>query len=148
VNRYYGKIESYRGGFAIDPEDIRVGDKVRQKITWNWGIATNEFVVKSIRTAASIRWFTPEGSEYGGMLDADNVTWELLERPEPPRVVGSHWRDPGTDVEYVLTDFVREGGGGALYVSYRNSRGGTAVASRWSDRDAEIVARLVPLDGE
>lgn len=115
---------------AIEPQEIRVGDKVR---------LTREFTV----VAAAPGFIESDTFTYGPRL----YDWTLLDRPEPPREVGSHWRDPETDVEYVFTDFVRQDCGGALYVPYRNSRGATAVAAGWSGRDGAIIARLVPLDG-
>jgi hypothetical protein len=87
----------------------------------------------------------------GGYWGFRNFALKLLDRPEPPREAGSRWRDPETGAEYVKTD--TDVPGGIEFLCYaqgpRSSRSGKsyrgAELNAW---DADIIARLVPLDDE
>lgn len=108
----------------IEPQDIRVGDRVRATLSHDGTVTGVDDDLVYID-----RW--------GHLLDA--YTIELLERPEPERPVGSHWRDPETGAEYVQSD--------SGYTTLRRYRQGSTkseelLAAGYNDLDTEIIARL------
>lgn len=119
---------------SIEPQDIRVGDRVRLEDHLGDDVRTVEFTVSDrdgdMLYSASARY---------GAGDSGTHTWTLLDRPEPDRLVGPHWRDPETGAEYVRTD----GRGAAAYWRYRH--GENAPHRLIDGRDDRIIARLVPI---
>lgn len=123
---------------AIAPQDIRVGDRVRAE--YHAGAVIED----TITQVGTFIWGTvssfsrqPNGVDRYPRL-------VLLDRPEPPREVGSRWRDPETGAEYVRTDDTQY-----RYVRYRMGNPPGGVVELWSMCDgSDIIARLVPLDGD
>jgi hypothetical protein len=122
---------------SIEPTDIRIDDTVRAE--------ANATTVEGRVTS-----FDGFKIVIGGIVRLERGVWywTLLSRPAPPREIGSRWRDPETGVVYIRTDETDPGR--VHYVSYANR---SLIASEnilipvYETIDAEIIARLVPLDG-
>lgn len=115
----------------IEPQDIRLGQRVRFVDTYDTDTVLGEFTVTK--------------REGPTLFDSHNVpyhstyvrrTWTLLaDAPTPVRPVGSHWRDPETGAEYVLDD-------DGDYLRYR--MGSDRLGPNVLDIP-EYTARLVPV---
>ena len=70
---------------AIAPQDIRVGDRVRAERTEPTG---DRIIVEF--TVVSIDRLWINGQDISRSFSSPSV-WTLLDRPEPPREVGSRW---------------------------------------------------------
>lgn len=124
---------------AIDPKDIRVGDRVR--LTQD-----REFTVTQCKEVG--------GWSGGGFIAGDpghtwgwgSGAWTLLDRPEPLREPWSRWLDPETGTEYARTDETSPVGLHYVPVVCKQGVSREPLCPTWG-RDAEVIARLVPLDG-
>ena len=120
----------------IDPQDIRVGMRVRLEDHLGDDVRTVEFTVADRESD----FLYSTSSKYASS-DSDAHTWTLLaDAPKPQPAVGSHWRDPETGAEYVFDD---EGD----YMRYRHGDGRTGISMIGGEPSVppHARARLVPI---
>ena len=118
---------------SIDPKDIRVGDRISMQGSDGNTEYAYTFTVADIRDGLLV---DANGQRYSPA----NGYVQIVDRPEPPRKVGSRWRDPETGAQYIKTDHPE-------YLRYR--AGHVGADSRLDENctdDREIIARLVPVD--
>ncbi len=145
----------------INPEDIRVGDKVRHTLTGSGPAVAHTFTVSCVKILESYRGSDRASRrarvEWGpGPFDSfetpiarrpKNVEWELLGRPEPrPAVLdaamGSLWLDPETGVLWARSWFIGSDDDAITFVALSGRT--LDILLETSDHHRQIIARLVP----
>ena len=121
----------------IDPQDIRVGMRVRVEYNkYDADFAVEFTVGGNDPTDAQIKTAGDGPIQRFGWTPG---TWTLLaDAPKPKPEPGSHWRDPETGAEYVRTDGV----GGSLYYRVRFAQG---MPRKLNPEYYNLIARLQPL---
>lgn len=129
----------------ISASEVRVGDTITLSANYpryEYSVA----VTGKVRAVMDTGLYVTIGNERGRQESAFSITGRevtitLLDRPEPPRLPGSLWRDPMTDACYVRTS--HEDRYKLHYRRFAGERGASGLSPGF---EAAAIARLEPLE--